>query len=63
MKIGLSSDKMSLIDLSMLARWTIRTRLMDVPGVANVAIWGERRSTTSSSIRRAWKPMASRSRG
>ena len=43
MKIGLSSDKMSLIDLSMLARWTIRTRLMDVPGVANVAMWGERK--------------------
>ncbi len=43
MKIGLSSDKMSLIDLSILARWTIRTRLMDVPGVANVAMWGERK--------------------
>ena len=43
MKIGLSSDELSLIDLSMLARWTIRTRLMDVPGVANVAMWGERK--------------------
>ena len=26
----------------MLARWTIRPRLMGVPGVANVAIWGQR---------------------
>ena len=26
----------------MLARWTIKPRLMGVPGVANVAIWGHR---------------------
>ena len=43
MKIGLSSDEMSLIDMSVLARWTIRPRLMGVPGVANVAIWGQRK--------------------
>ena len=42
MKIGLRSDDMSLIDLSVLARFTIRPRLMGVPGVANVAIWGQR---------------------
>lgn len=42
MKIGLSSEKISLIELSTLARWTIRPRLMAVPGVANVAIWGQR---------------------
>ena len=42
MKIGLSADSTSLIDLSMLARWKIRPALMDVPGVANVAIWGNR---------------------
>ena len=42
MKIGLSSDKFSLEDLSMIAYWTIRFRLMEVPGVANVAIWGMR---------------------
>jgi len=41
--IGLSSDKLSLIDMSVLARWTILPRLMGVPGVANVSIWGERR--------------------
>ena len=28
--------------MSVLARWTIRPRLMGVPGVANVAIWGQR---------------------
>ncbi|MEZ4862296.1 MAG: efflux RND transporter permease subunit [Caldilineaceae bacterium] len=42
MMIGLSSQDLSLIDLSVLARWTIAPRLMGVPGVANVAIWGQR---------------------
>jgi Cu/Ag efflux pump CusA len=42
MMIGLSSDEHSLIDMSVLARWTIRPRLMGVPGVANVSIWGQR---------------------
>ncbi|MCH8841190.1 MAG: efflux RND transporter permease subunit, partial [Planctomycetes bacterium] len=42
MKIGISSEKYSVIDLSMITYWTIRQRLLDVPGVANVAIWGER---------------------
>jgi CzcA family heavy metal efflux pump len=42
MKIGLSSDSLSVIDLSMIAYWTIRQRILRVPGVANIAIWGER---------------------
>ena len=42
MKIGLSSDEVSLIDMSMISYWTIRSHLLGVPGVANVAIWGER---------------------
>jgi CzcA family heavy metal efflux pump len=42
MKIGLSSKEVSLIDMSMMSYWTIRSRLLRVPGVANVAIWGER---------------------
>ena len=42
MKIGLRSDKISVVDQSMIAYWTIRPRLLSVPGVANVAIWGER---------------------
>ena len=28
--------------MSMIAYWTIRAALLRVPGVANVAIWGER---------------------
>lgn len=40
--VGLSSDDVSLIDLSVLARWKIKPKLMGVPGVANVAIWGQR---------------------
>ncbi len=44
MIVGLSStDKdLSLLDLSVLARWTIAPRLMGVPGVAHVAVWGNR---------------------
>jgi CzcA family heavy metal efflux pump len=42
MMIGLSSTQLSPIDLSVLARWTIRPRLLGVPGVAEVAIWGLR---------------------
>lgn len=40
--IGITSKKYSLTDLSMMAYWTIRWRLMAVPGVANVVIWGDR---------------------
>ncbi len=40
--IGLSSKEISAIESSVIARWTIRPRLMGVPGVANVAIWGMR---------------------
>lgn len=40
--VGLSSEELSLIQLSVLARWTIGPRVMGVPGVANVAIWGNR---------------------
>lgn len=40
--VGLSSKELSLIQLSVLARWTIGPRIMGVPGVANVAIWGNR---------------------
>ncbi len=42
MKIGISSKELSVMDLSMITYWTIRPRLLAVPGVANVAIWGER---------------------
>jgi Cu/Ag efflux pump CusA len=42
MDIGLTSDTLSLIEMSVLARWTVVPRLMGLPGVANVSIWGER---------------------
>jgi CzcA family heavy metal efflux pump len=41
MKIGISSDELSQIDQSMIAYWKIRARLLRVPGVANVPIWGQ----------------------
>jgi len=42
MVVGLSSQELSLIEMSVLARWTIAPQLMGVPGVAHVAIWGNR---------------------
>lgn len=42
MMVGLSSDELSLIEMGVLARWNIKPRLLGVPGVANVAIWGQR---------------------
>ena len=42
MKIGMWSRRLSQVELTTLARWTIRPRLMAIPGVANVAIWGQR---------------------
>jgi CzcA family heavy metal efflux pump len=41
-KIGLSSDTLSTIEMSMTAYWKMRARLLRVPGVANVVIYGER---------------------
>jgi CzcA family heavy metal efflux pump len=42
LKIGITSKTMDLMDLSMVAYWTIRFRLIGVPGVANIPIWGDR---------------------
>ena len=42
MQIGMTSKNKSLIEMSVSAYWNIRTRLLQVPGVANVAIWNER---------------------
>ncbi|HEY0373750.1 MAG TPA: efflux RND transporter permease subunit [Amnibacterium sp.] len=51
MKIGMSSKDRSLISMSMSAYWVIRARLLRVPGVANVAIWGERLQMTTVQVR------------
>ena len=40
--IGLSSKTLTPTEMGVLARWTIRPRLAGVPGVANVAVWGQR---------------------
>ena len=40
--IGLSSEKLSGIEQSVIAQWVMRPKLVGVPGVANVSIWGMR---------------------
>ncbi|HEV2905993.1 MAG TPA: efflux RND transporter permease subunit, partial [Actinomycetota bacterium] len=40
--VRLSSEKLTPIEMSVLARWVIMPRLLGVEGVANVAIWGQR---------------------
>src|SRR5436190_9881717 len=45
MKIGILSAKganLSQRDLTEIVMWTVRPKLMSVPGVANVAVWGQR---------------------
>jgi CzcA family heavy metal efflux pump len=42
MMIGISSQRVEATELSLLARWTIKPKLLGVPGVANVSIWGQR---------------------
>ncbi len=42
MKVGLSSASLSQMELTDLVTWTIRPRLLAIPGVANVAVWGQR---------------------
>src|SRR6266567_9400883 len=38
--LGLTSDKQSLIQLRTVAEWTLRPRLLAVPGVASVSVFG-----------------------
>ena len=40
--IGMNTTELTPIEQSVIARWTVRPRLMGVPGVANVSIWGLR---------------------
>jgi CzcA family heavy metal efflux pump len=46
MKIGLSSDELSVMEMSNTGYWKIRARLLGVQGVANVAMWGEQLQQT-----------------
>ena len=41
MQVGITSSTVDPLDLSKIAFFTIRPRLLNVPGVANVAMWGE----------------------
>ncbi|MCB5275697.1 Cobalt-zinc-cadmium resistance protein CzcA [Arthrobacter sp. SO5] len=40
--VRMNSKQLSGIEMSVLARWKIKPRLIGIPGVANVAIWGQR---------------------
>jgi CzcA family heavy metal efflux pump len=40
LEVGLTSDRESLMELRTTADWTIRPRLLAVPGVANVTVFG-----------------------
>jgi Cu/Ag efflux pump CusA len=40
--VRLTSSQLSPIEMSVLSRWVIAPRLLGVPGVANVSIWGNR---------------------
>ncbi len=40
--VAMRSDSVSEMQMSVLARWQIKPRLMSIPGVANVSIWGMR---------------------
>ncbi|PYQ28497.1 MAG: CusA/CzcA family heavy metal efflux RND transporter [Acidobacteria bacterium] len=40
MTIGITSDKLSLVDLRSLADWTIKPRLLAVTGIAKVGVYG-----------------------
>jgi CzcA family heavy metal efflux pump len=42
LKIGIWSNTLSQRDLTEVVMWTVRPKLMSVPGVANVAVWGQR---------------------
>jgi CzcA family heavy metal efflux pump len=42
LKVGVWSETLSQTEMTTLVRWTVRPRLMAIPGVANVAIWGQR---------------------
>jgi Cu/Ag efflux pump CusA len=40
--IAMHSGTVSEVQMSVLARWIIKPRLMSIPGVANVSVWGMR---------------------
>ncbi|MHB8534096.1 MAG: efflux RND transporter permease subunit [Sulfuricaulis sp.] len=53
MAVGLTSTRLSLTALRTLADWTVKPRLLRVPGVANVAIFGGTVRQLQVQVRRA----------
>lgn len=45
LQIGMTSDQHSVMELSRLAYWNVKARLLRVDGVADVSIWNERQPT------------------
>ncbi|MDX2156183.1 MAG: efflux RND transporter permease subunit [Hyphomicrobiaceae bacterium] len=43
MMVALSSKALDPIALTVLTQWTIKPKLLGIPGVAKVAVWGERK--------------------
>ncbi len=42
LKIGLTSETLTQTDISDTVRWTLRPKILAVPGVSNVQVWGHR---------------------
>ncbi|WP_167761861.1 efflux RND transporter permease subunit [Blastococcus sp. CT_GayMR19] len=40
--VAMRSEDVSMVEMSVLARWQMRPRLMAIPGVSQVSIWGQR---------------------
>ena len=40
--LAMRSEDVSMVEMSVLARWQMRPRLMAIPGVSQVSIWGQR---------------------
>jgi Cu/Ag efflux pump CusA len=74
LKIGLVTDKMSPMELRTFADWTLKPRLLSVPGVAKCSVFGgevrqlqiqvlpERLLATAWRFRMCWRRRASRRR-
>src|SRR3954468_7664849 len=53
LQIGMTAKDHSLLQMSMTAYWTIRARLLEIPGVANVALWNERLQMMTGAVQPA----------
>ncbi len=51
LKVGLTSDKLTPTELSIIAEWTLEPRLRAVPGVANISIYGLKRRQYQVQVR------------